>query len=272
MLRINIAKTWNGPAGPKHLMVQAQLAEGERIAIVGESGAGKTTLLRIIAGLSRANQGLVEWKGKPWQSDSAFLPPQQRQAGLMFQDYALFPHLTVRENLQFATHKDKDKLAYAEELLSRIGMEAFASRKPAQLSGGQQQRVALARTLVQQSPVVLLDEPLAALDAEMRLRMQDMILDHHQKYAAVTIFVSHDYDEVWRMASRVLKIDAEGNCVIGTPSEVLGGEVKTYAEGTVVECLPDGKTKVWLGNQLVEVELSEHVAIGQKVRLSIDAW
>lgn len=270
MLKLAIAKTWKGPAGLKNLQVEANFAEGERIAVIGESGAGKTTLLRIIAGLSQANKGLVEWRRKKWQENESFLQPQAREVGLMFQDYALFPHLSVKENLLFAAKKDDLKQKYALELLERIEMGEFAHRKPAQLSGGQQQRVALARTLVQLPQVLLLDEPLAALDVEMRLRMQDLILAHHHTYAGVILFVSHDLDEVWRMASRVLKMDGEGNCVVGTPTEILGGEVKDYIDGTVVDILPDGRAKVWAGSQLVEIALPNPVSVGEKVKISLN--
>jgi molybdate transport system ATP-binding protein len=188
--------------------------------LFGQSGAGKTTLLRILAGLVTPDNGLIQFGEMVWYDSEKLinLPPQQRNISFMFQDYALFPNMTVEQNIRFAQpEKDEPEV---QKLLGIFGLKELAKRKPTGLSGGQKQRVALARALARKPQLLLLDEPLSALDAEMRNTLQDEIVKAHQMTSITTIIVSHDLNEVFRMATNVLCI--ENGCITrnGKPDEV----------------------------------------------------
>ena len=197
-----------------------EIAENELLCLFGHSGAGKTTLLRILAGLFNPDRGFISFNGQVWY-DSAKkinLSPQQRNVGYMFQDYALFPNMTVRKNIEFA-----QKTKNAEEvdtLLSHFGLEALQKQYPAKLSGGQKQRVALARALAAKPNLLLLDEPLSALDYEMRLNLQEEILKAHELLNSVTLLVSHDKDEVSKLATSVILLRNGAIIGQGEPEEV----------------------------------------------------
>ena len=204
MLKIDIEREMLTSEGKNLLKVDLEIAENELLCLFGHSGAGKTTLLRILAGLFNPDSGFISFNGQVWY-DSAKkinLSPQQRNVGYMFQDYALFPNMTVRKNIEFA-----QKTRNAEEvdtLLSHFGLEALQKQYPAKLSGGQKQRVALARALAAKPNLLLLDEPLSALDYEMRLNLQEEILKAHELLNSVTLLVSHDKDEVSKWATSVI--------------------------------------------------------------------
>jgi molybdate transport system ATP-binding protein len=217
---IDIEKMMLTVNGKVNLAVKTVIKKGELVALFGSSGAGKTTLLRILAGLVNPDKGIIKFGDTVWfDSESRInISPQDRNISLMFQDYALFPNMTVAENIQFA-QAEKDHTA-VNELLSIFGLTEFRKHKPNGLSGGQKQRVALARALARKPQLLLLDEPLSALDAEMRSTLQNEIAQAHQLLGATTIMVSHDLNEVFRLASAVLCIE---NGVIersGSPDEV----------------------------------------------------
>ena len=200
-IRIDIKKKMLSANGEMNLDINTTLQMGELITLFGPSGAGKTTLLRIMAGLVQPDSGHLEVDGEVWfDSDKKInLPPQQRGIGFMFQDYALFPNMTVEENLAFAQdEKDNSRIT---ELIDTFGLNEFRKRKPAGLSGGQKQRVALARALARKPNLLLLDEPLSALDASMRTSLQDEIAHAHQLFGATTLLVSHDMNEVFRLST-----------------------------------------------------------------------
>ncbi|MDP3431456.1 MAG: ATP-binding cassette domain-containing protein [Bacteroidota bacterium] len=217
---IDVEKRMLTANGPMNLDIQATIPAGELIALFGESGAGKTTLLRILAGLTIPDKGLVRFGNTVW-FDSAKqinIVPQQRNISLMFQDYALFPNMTVEQNIQFAQpEKNQSTL---NELLEMFGLSELRKRKPNGLSGGQKQRVALARALARKPQLLLLDEPLSALDAEMRSTLQDEIAQAHQLLGVTTLIVSHDLNEVFRLASQVLCIENGTISRTGKPEEV----------------------------------------------------
>ncbi len=204
MLKIDIEREMLTSEGKNLLKVDLEIAENELLCLFGHSGAGKTTLLRILAGLFNPDRGFISFNGQVWY-DSAKkinLSPQQRNVGYMFQDYALFPNMTVCKNIEFA-----QRTRNAEEvdtLLSHFGLEALQKQYPAKLSGGQKQRVALARALAAKPNLLLLDEPLSALDYEMRLNLQEEILKAHELLNSVTLLVSHDKDEVRKLATSVI--------------------------------------------------------------------
>lgn len=206
--------------GKINLAVKSEIKFGELVALFGSSGAGKTTLLRILAGLANPDKGIVRFGTTVWFDShrGINLAPQKRNISLMFQDYALFPNMTVEQNIVFA-QSAKDYHT-ANELLSIFGLTEFRKRKPTGLSGGQKQRVALARALSHKPQLLLLDEPLSTLDTEMRSTLQNEIARAHALLGATTIMVSHDLNEVFRLASHVLCLENGVICRRGNPDEV----------------------------------------------------
>ncbi len=209
------------PTGTMPLAVNMGIELGAITALTGPSGAGKTTLLRQIAGLAKPNTGIISYGEKYWLDtpNGINITPQKRDIGFVFQDYALFPHLTVQENLEFALDKNQDK-SIITTILSEIDLVSMAHRKPIQLSGGQQQRVALARALVRKPPLLLLDEPLSALDFEMRNSMQELLLRLHSQFQFTMIIVTHDLAEIFRLAKTVIQLDQGKVVASGSPQEV----------------------------------------------------
>ena len=219
-LSIDIERSMLTSEGKSLLKVDLEIAKNELLCLFGHSGAGKTTLLRILAGLVTPDRGFISFNGQVWY-DSAKkinLPPQLRNVGYMFQDYALFPNMSVRKNIEFA-QKIKNA-GEVDNLLSHFGLEVLQKQYPAKLSGGQKQRVALARALAAKPNLLLLDEPLSALDYDMRLSLQDEILKAHQMLNTQTLLVSHDKDEVYKLADTVLMLRNGVITAKGKPEEV----------------------------------------------------
>lgn len=221
MIDIRLQKALQGAHGPLALAVDMQLHAGEMVALYGASGAGKTTILRCLAGLTQADAGVIHFAGQCWY-DSArgiHLPPQQRRVGFMFQDYALFPNMTVRGNITFALPAGA-RASRVDDLLEMMGLQALQHSLPAALSGGQKQRLALARTLAAEPQLLLLDEPLSALDAQTRGQLQQELRDMQRRLGLTTIIVSHDVGEVYKLAQRVLVIEDGHISQSGPPVEV----------------------------------------------------
>ena len=200
--------------------VDLEIRQGEFFALLGASGCGKTTLLRMLGGFETPTEGRILIDGV----DMSHVPPYERPVNMMFQSYALFPHMTVEQNIAFGLQQDKmPKVQIAERvkaMLDMVQMSQFAKRKPGQLSGGQRQRVALARCLAKQPKVLLLDEPLGALDKKLREQTQLELVNIQDKIGITFIVVTHDQEEAMTMASRV-GIMKEGRIAqIGTPFEV----------------------------------------------------
>ncbi|QYN50672.1 MULTISPECIES: ATP-binding cassette domain-containing protein [Apibacter] len=194
--------------GSRILSVQTELTENQLICISGPSGIGKTTLLRMIAGLTKPDRGIIQVGDRIFYDslNNINLSPQKRNIGFMFQDYALFPNMTVEENISFAQNKVKDK-AWVDTLIKSYGLDALRNQKPDKLSGGQKQRTALARTLAKKADLLLLDEPLSSVDSTMRIKLQNEILKTHAVFGSTTLVVSHDQDEVNKMAQCVLYME-----------------------------------------------------------------
>ena len=200
--------------------VSVEIAKGEMFFLLGPSGCGKTTLLRTIAGFYYPDEGRILFG----EEDVSELPPDRRNTGMVFQHYALWPHMTVRGNLSFGLemrgYPGQERRKRVDEALARVKMEDYAERLPGQLSGGQQQRVALARALVIEPRVVLMDEPLSNLDANLRLEMRSHIKRLHDEIGMTVIYVTHDQHEALSMADR-LAVMMNGKLVqTGTPREV----------------------------------------------------
>ncbi|EAK3480128.1 sulfate/molybdate ABC transporter ATP-binding protein [Campylobacter jejuni] len=204
MIKIDIKLPINTAKGKKQLELNTCLKANEITAIFGESGAGKTTLLKIIAGLIKPEFGRIEVGDELWfdTQKNVNLAIQKRKIGFVFQDYALFPNMSVKENIFYAaTSKQK-----AEELLSLMNLENLAKIYPKNLSGGQAQRVALARALAREPQILLLDEPLSALDFKMRSFLQDELVKILQHFKITTLLVSHDLAEIYKLSHRILEL------------------------------------------------------------------
>ena len=213
--------------------VDLDIGAGEFFTLLGPSGSGKTTTLRVIAGFERPDAGRVELQGV----DVTHVAPAQRAVNTVFQDYALFPHMTVAENVEYGLRvkgiSRRDRRARAEAVLDRVRLPGLGDRKPVQLSGGQRQRVALARAIVNQPPVLLLDEPLGALDLKLRQEMQVFLKALQRDLAITFVYVTHDQEEALTMSDR-LAVFNEGRIEqVGSPAEVYEHPQTEFAAGFV---------------------------------------
>jgi putative spermidine/putrescine transport system ATP-binding protein len=213
--------------------VDLDIGAGEFFTLLGPSGSGKTTTLRVIAGFERPDAGRVELQGV----DVTRVAPAQRVVNTVFQDYALFPHMTVAENVEYGLRvkgtSRPDRRARAQEVLERVRLPGVGNRKPVQLSGGQRQRVALARAIVNRPPVLLLDEPLGALDLKLRQEMQIFLKELQRELAITFVYVTHDQEEALTMSDR-LAVFNEGRIEqIGTPAEVYEHPQTEFVAGFV---------------------------------------
>ena len=213
--------------------VSLDIQPGEFFALLGPSGSGKSTLLRLIAGFNRLQRGEVLVDGR----DVSPLPPWQRNIGMVFQNYALWPHMTVWDNVAFGLVERKaDKAtikAKAGAALELVGLSGYAERRPNQLSGGQQQRVALARTIVIEPQVLLLDEPLSNLDKTLRVQMRQELLAMQRRLGLTTIFVTHDQEEAMTTADRMAVLDQGVVQQVGTPVTLYDAPANVFVAGFV---------------------------------------
>lgn len=244
----NVVKRY-GEVGAAVAGVAFDAPRGAVVALLGPSGCGKTTTLRLIAGLETPNAGAIWLEGRKVAGDGAWLPPEARRVGMVFQDGALFPHLTVAQNIAFSLPA-RTGGARVEELLALVGMAGYGPRYPHQLSGGQQQRVALARALAPEPAVVLLDEPFSRLDAALRVSLREDVRAIVKRTGATTVFVTHDQEEALSIAD-VVVVMFDGKAVqVGVPQEIYTRpatrQIATFvgeanllpgrADGATVEC------------------------------------
>jgi iron(III) transport system ATP-binding protein len=208
------------PAAVDNLTLE--LEKGEILALLGPSGCGKTTTLRLIAGFERPDDGVVEIGGKVMADAETFIPPEQRGVGVVFQEYTLFPHLTVEENIAFGLRKlsAQSRAQRLREVLETVGLTPFVWRYPHELSGGQQQRVALARALAPRPSVLLLDEPFSNLDADLRTQMLHEVYTILRELGTTAVFVTHDQEEALMVADRVGVLNQGRLEQLGRPEEV----------------------------------------------------
>ncbi|MCK9473954.1 ATP-binding cassette domain-containing protein [Sulfurimonas sp.] len=279
MITINIQKALYGSSAEMNLQVDLNIAQNDFVALAGQSGSGKTTLLRILAGLEDS-RGVIQVGDEIWQdSDKKIhLAPQKRKIGFVFQDYALFSNMSVKDNLLYVK---KDK-ALASHLLEITGLTSFKNRFPNTLSGGQKQRVSLCRAMMNSPKLLLMDEPLSALDPQMRTKLQNEILSLHKEFATTTIMVSHDPSEIYRLANRAVVLNLGQIINDGTPKEILlqtSGSAKFSFEGELLDIIKVDVIHVAviaIAQQIVEVVVSEEevgtLSIGQTVRVGTKAF
>lgn len=277
---IQVQKDLNFASGKKQLAIDLRVGEGTFLAITGPSGSGKTTLLRILAGLDNA-KGKIIVQDTTWLDTSKNInrSPQKRKVGLVFQQYTLFPNMTVRQNLEYALEKNQSK-SRVGELIELMELTAFAHQRPFHLSGGQQQRVALAQALVRRPTLLLLDEPLSALDDTLRSRLQAYILKIHQQFQLTTILVSHDLGEIFKMADKVIILKEGTVEKVGTPAaiyfnkkpsnmQLIGKVLSIDREESSVQAV------VKVGEQIFRLPLSDDllsvIRVGETLLLSSDS-
>jgi len=215
MIHIDIQKNLHGSYGEMCLDVNIEIEKNAFVALMGESGSGKTTLLRVLAGLEKA-EGEITVEDTIWLNRQKMLPPQQREIGFVFQDYALFENMNVEENLLFVN----DDKVLAKKLLEMTELSRLSHRNVKGLSGGQKQRVSLCRAMMKQPKLLLMDEPLSALDPAMRTKLQDEILRLHKTFGTTTIMVSHDTDASYHLSDRILVLDHGEIIADGSPEEI----------------------------------------------------
>ncbi|TEX51848.1 MAG: spermidine/putrescine ABC transporter ATP-binding protein [Actinomycetales bacterium mxb001] len=213
--------------------VSLEVADGEFLTLLGPSGSGKTTVLRMIAGFEQPTAGTIELAGV----DVTRVPPYDRDVNTVFQDYALFPHMNVLANVEYGLMVKKvpkaERRQRAEEALATVRLEDYGARKPSQLSGGQRQRVALARALVNKPRVLLLDEPLGALDLKLREQMQVELKELQRAVGITFVFVTHDQEEALTMSDRIAVFDAGRIAQVGTPTEIYEHPSTPFVAGFV---------------------------------------
>lgn len=223
MLRIEGVTMRYGPAEPPAVEgLGLEVERGEVLALLGPSGCGKTTTIRLIAGFENPEAGSIELAGRLLAGGGTFVPPERRGVGIVFQDHALFPHLTVAENVAFglARAAAPSRAERAREVIETVGLKPLAGRYPHELSGGQRQRVALARALAPRPSLLLLDEPLASLDAQLKDEMIAELKEVHRRFGVTTLYITHDQAEAMRMADRLALMRSGAIEQTGPPEEV----------------------------------------------------
>jgi molybdate transport system ATP-binding protein len=259
------------------LDVDFSIKNGEFLALFGVSGSGKTTLLRTLSGLESA-QATIEVNNEIWQNEKINLAPQKRKIGFVFQDYALFENMSVLQNLYYVK-KDKE---LALRLLKITDLTNLKDRLPKTLSGGQKQRVSLCRAMMNKPKLLLLDEPLSALDSKMREKLQDEILTFHKEFKTTTIMVSHDPSEIYKLSSRVIILQSGKIINDGSPKNVLlqmNGSQKFAFSGKLLDIKKVDVifiAIVAIGQQLVEIVINKSeindFKIGQEITISTKAF
>ncbi len=239
--------------------ISLEIFEGEFVCFLGPSGCGKTTLLRAIAGLDIQTFGEIEQNGK----DISSLPPAERDFGIVFQSYALFPNLTIQRNIAFGLENLKKPKTEVEsrvvELLELVGLSDQKDKYPAQLSGGQQQRVALARAIAISPGLLLLDEPLSALDAKVRGKLRHEIKDLQNRLGITTIMVTHDQEEALTMADRIVVINEGIIEQVGTPQEIYNAPETTFVADFIgsmnfLSGVRAGENRIEVGEQVFTID------------------
>lgn len=251
--------------------VSLEIKDSELFFLLGPSGCGKTTLLRCIAGFEQASQGKILFSGK----DVSSLPPHQRDSAMVFQGYALWPHMTVFENVSFGLEMKKlaknERIERVKKALERMQISELADRRPNSLSGGQQQRVALARTLAVEPACLLLDEPLANLDAKLRRDMRQEIRKLCKENSLTGIYVTHDRQEALSMADRIAVMKDGRICQLGSPQEVYRRPVNSFVASFIGESNFIDAKVLSVENSTAEVETSMGIFYSSNFQKNINS-
>ena len=266
MIEISCKKELNGGDGKFMLETDLSFESGDFVALYGASGGGKTTILRLIAGFEAPQSGFIKVGDKIFFDDKINLAPQKRNIGFLFQDYALFENMNVFKNLLFA----KDDVNLANKLLDICGLTSLKNAKISTLSGGQKQRVALARAVMRRPEILLLDEPLSALDNAMREKLQNYLLALHDEFKMSIVLVSHDITEIYKLCNKVFVLENGKISRSGTASEIFlktAGSQKIAFNAKILEikkCDAIFVANVLINRQICEVVLSNNEAMNLK--------
>jgi iron(III) transport system ATP-binding protein len=261
----------DGPAAVDRLSLC--VAQGEILALLGPSGCGKTTTLRIIAGLEAPDSGTVTVRGRLVAGPGLAVPPEDRGVGIVFQDYALFPHLTVAENVSFGLPKRgrEARQARVGEVLDLVGMSGLEHRYPHELSGGQQQRVAVARALAPAPALMLLDEPFSSLDADLRAQTRDEIERILRSTGTTTVFVTHDQEEAFTLADRVGVLQAGRMEQLDAPQQVYHRPATRFVAAFVgaADFLPGTVEREGIVTEVGTFANTDHLETGTRMEVMI---
>ncbi|MBR8465401.1 ATP-binding cassette domain-containing protein [Campylobacter sp. faydin G-140] len=264
MIEISCKKRLNGASGEFLLNANLSIKQGEFVALYGRSGSGKTTILRLLAGFETPDSGVIKVGESVFFDERINLAPQMRNIGFLFQDYALFDNMNVEQNLLFANKNH----ALADKLLSMCELKSLKNASIQKLSGGQKQRVALARALMRKPKILALDEPLSALDNDMREKLQEFLLTLHAEFGMSVILVSHDVGEIYKLCSKVFVLENGYTSEPLSPKELFlrqSGSQKFAFNAKVLDikrCDAIYVALVLVGQQLCEVVLSHSEADG----------
>jgi iron(III) transport system ATP-binding protein len=277
----NAVKRFGGAAAVDGITLAIE--HGEFLAVLGASGCGKTTLLRLIAGFERLDGGRILVDGSPLSAPGLHLPPERRRMGIVFQSYALWPHMSVADNVAFALKvrgaPPAERQRRVAAALSSVGLDGFGERRPASLSGGQRQRVALARCLAMEPALVLLDEPLANLDVHLRAAMQEEFAAFHHRAGTTMLYITHDQAEAMALADRIAVMDGGRLLQVAAPATLFrepasAAVARFVGEGQVLPAVSHGasgpgRCRVELLGAMAEVRCGTPVAAGARVSLCL---
>jgi molybdate transport system ATP-binding protein len=253
MIDIDLKIDLDTANGKREAHYKLHIDSDEFVTLFGKSGAGKTTLLRLIAGLERPKSGHIIVNDEVWFNDKINLPPQKRGVGFVFQDYALFPTMSVKNNILYGCKSDEQKKSL-DKLLALMELENLTNSYPHQLSGGQKQRVALARALIGEPRILLLDEPLSALDSDMREKLQSELLAIHTEFKIPAILVSHDVAETIKLSDRVAMIEDGAIIKCDTPINIFGVNSGLYGEVILIE---EDRLTLLVGSFIVSMNVDD---------------
>ena len=266
MIHFSLQKKLHAADGFITLDVNCEIEEGDFISLYGPSGAGKTSLLRMLAGLMQPDSGFIKMNDEIWFDSEKKIKvnPQQRLVGFVFQDYALFPNMNVEENISYASAKNDSK-KNIDELLEITGLSGLRDKKIQTLSGGQQQRVALARAIARKPKLLLLDEPLSAIDNEMRANLQNTLLTIHSQYNVTSIIVSHNINEIIKLTSKTIHIKNGRLVEYQSPTKIFSNKSE---DPSSLKCVflsaektgNDYQVSILAGNQVITINCDEEEA------------
>ena len=271
----HLSKHYSGNQFPAIDDISFSLADQEILSFVGPSGCGKTTTLRLIAGLEYPDRGLIRLNNQFMNSENAFIPPEKRKIGMVFQDHALFPHLTVFDNIAFGLLKisSAEKRKRVEEMLNLVGVQSLARRYPHALSGGERQRVALARALAPAPVLLLMDEPFSSLDAHLRLEVREQVRNILKSSRSTVIFVTHDQEEALFMGDRLAVFNNGRIEQIGHPESIFHNSGTRFVAAFMGDSdfVRGEITSSGVSTELGLLEQEHHLPSGKQVEIAVRA-